>query len=63
MKTWSAKIRIGGSLTEVQCNAKTYFEAKRVFAQIYNVSENEVNFVNEVKPDPNTPIGIFGDFD
>ncbi len=64
MKTWSAKIRIKGSSTEVQCNANTYFEAKRVFAQMYNVNESEVSFVKEVKPDPNnTPIGIFGDFD
>lgn len=63
MKTWSAKIQIKGSSTEVQCNANSYFDAKRVFAQMYNVKESEVSFVKEIKPDPNTPIGIFGDFD
>ena len=34
MKTWTAKIQIKGSSTEVQCNANSYFDAKRVFAQI-----------------------------
>lgn len=48
MKTWSGKIDIKGRNTEVQCNANSYFDAKRVFAQMYNVNENEVSFIKEV---------------
>tara|TARA_A100000164_G_C21920181_1_gene780260 strand:+ start:1202 stop:1396 length:195 start_codon:yes stop_codon:yes gene_type:complete len=64
MKTWSAKIRIQGNYTEVECNANSYFDAKRIFAQMYNVNENEVSFIKEVKTDPNNinPI-VFGEFD
>lgn len=61
MKTWSAKIKIKGNNTEVNCSANSYFEAKRVFAQMFNVNENDVLFVKEIKTDPNNlnPI-IFG---
>lgn len=59
MKTWSAQIRIKGFSTEVQCNAKTYFEAKRVFAQMYNVNENEVSFVKEVPKSDDDPFIFF----
>ena len=64
MKTWTASVNIKGSKTEVQCNAKSYFDAKKVFAQMYNVSEDQVSFVNEVKKDPHdiSPI-LFGDSD
>ncbi len=64
MKTWSAKIRIKGNYTEVECNANSYFDAKRIFAQMYNVNENEVSFIKEVKTDPNNinPL-VFGEFD
>ena len=61
MKTWSAKIKIKSNNTEVICNVNSYFEAKRVFAQMFNVNENDVLFVKEIKTDPNNlnPI-IFG---
>ena len=59
MKTWSAKIKIKGFFTEVQCNAKSYFEAKRVFAQMYNVNENEVSFVKEVPTSDDDPFIFF----
>lgn len=56
MKTWQATITINGRRTEVQCNAKSHFDAKRVFAQMYNVKENNVSFIKEVKDDPNDPL-------
>ena len=60
MKTWQASITINGRRTEVQCNANSHFDAKRVFAQMYNVRENDVSFIKEVKDDPNDPL-FFGD--
>ena len=60
MKTWQATITINGRRTEVLCNANSYFDAKRVFAQMYNVKESDVSFIKEIKDDPNDPIfGIF----
>ena len=62
MKTWTASVYIKGARTEVQCGAKSYFDAKKVFAQIYNVSEDQVSYVKEVKEDPNDIVPlIFGD--
>jgi len=62
MKKWSGKINIKGRNTEVHCNANSYFDAKRVFAQMYNVNENEVSFIKEVSnSNDNDPLFFFND--
>lgn len=35
MKTWRARVRIGGSSTEVQVQAQSYFDAKRILEAQY----------------------------